>query len=165
MIKIICRESAGQQTSICGRWFCSSDSVSNRSRKGSGRLRPDPERSGIVDPGNGTAPISDLHDIHYRSHNGISGKIVGSFNAIFGRYFYFPIFNEGAFGGSTAHIERNQVVFSQDLTKNRSPVDTGYRTGFYHIHRSIFGLLKGCRPAIGLHNITFSLEANTLQFV
>ena len=106
---------AGQDVGVGHRGLVASPTIAGWARICPRADRTDPQRTGLVDPGNRAAPGSDLHNVDRGRQDGVSGKVASMLDAVFRGDLGRAFFHQRGLGGRATDVQRNHVLLADHL--------------------------------------------------
>ncbi len=115
-------------------------------------MRADMQLTEIIDPGDRSAAIADLDQIDHRHHDRVAGGLTVALDPVIGLDRDLIVFDQRAFGGGAADVERQDVRLADDPAKLGRAPEAGGRAAFDHGDRNGLDGIEGIDAAIRLHD-------------
>ncbi len=152
-------EAPESQVGIGDRRLRAAPAIGHRARIGAGRLRPDLERPGIIDPRDRTATGADHVDVEHRRLHGIAGHEAA------GGVERRRLVDQRHVRRGATDVEGDQVGKSCDTADFRGPHDAGRRTRDAGPHGAVPHGRNRHQAAIRMDRVGLGRDAERLHAV
>ena len=135
-------EYAGDQHRIGNGRFGPAAAIGGGTWLGAGRNWSDLECTAAIEPGDAAAAGSDLDDIDDRRLDRITGRKRRPLQAVIAGDFDFAAFDQGALGGRSADVQRNDIRFADVLADQCRANDASGGAGLDEMDRMLAARLQ-----------------------
>src|ERR1700722_4015617 len=112
----------------------------------------------IVDPRDAAPAVADFHEVDYRHHDRVAGREAAPLDPIVRHDLDLAVFDQAAFRGRTADVEREYVGHADEAPELRGSPEPARGSRLHHGDGYGAGALERVDAAVRLHDIQLPFE-------